>query len=96
MLGKVNIEPLQFFRRHLGDQTPQRHDLGFGGCLLDRNKATLRGAQESWPMPKFWGQPATFCRQPSQRPSPLPLTARPPQTRDIFGQSLKTRSSLQW
>lgn len=70
MLGKVDIEPLQFFWGHLGDQTPQRHDLGFAGCLLERNKATLRGTQESWPM--FWGQPATSCRP--QTPEAIPTT----------------------
>lgn len=40
VLREVNIEPLQFFWGHFGDQTPQRHDLGFGGCLEKRNKAT--------------------------------------------------------
>lgn len=72
MLGKVDIEPLQFFRRHLGDQTPQRHDLGYGGCLLERDKATLRGTQESWLM--FWGQPATSYRP--QIPETIPTTTR--------------------
>lgn len=50
VLGKINIEPLQFFWGYLGDQTPQRHDLEFRECLEERNKATLRGAQESQPM----------------------------------------------
>lgn len=53
MLGKVDIEPLQLFWGHLEDQTPHRHDLGSGGCLEERNKVTLRDAQESWPM--LWG-----------------------------------------
>lgn len=52
VLGKVDIEPLHFFWGHLGDQTPQRHYLGLGGCLEEKNKATLRGAQETWPI--FW------------------------------------------
>lgn len=87
MLGKVDIEPLQFFRRHLGDQTPQRHDLGFGGCLLERNKATLRGTQES--RLTFRGQPATSYR--SQIPDPIPITTHSltPQTGDIIGQCPK-------
>ena len=40
MLRKVDIEPLQFFWGHFGDQTPQRHDLGFGGCLK-KKRASL-------------------------------------------------------
>lgn len=36
--GKVNIEPLQFFWGHLGDQPPQRCDLGFGGHLEEMNR----------------------------------------------------------
>lgn len=43
VMGKVNIEPLQFFWGHLGDQPPQRHDLLFGGHLEERNRP-LRGA----------------------------------------------------
>lgn len=38
VMGKVNIEPLQFFWGHLGDQPPQRHDLGLGGHLEERNR----------------------------------------------------------
>lgn len=37
-LGKVDVEPLQFFWGYLGNQPPQRHDLGFGGHLEERNR----------------------------------------------------------
>ena len=55
VLRKVDIEPLQFFWGHFGDQTPQRHDLGFGGCLKKKRASlvvqkvkNLPAMQETW------------------------------------------------
>lgn len=56
MLGEVNIKPLQFFWGHLGNQTPQRHDLGCLGCLGKKNQ----GHSKKLPRSELLGQPRLF------------------------------------
>lgn len=67
-MGKVHIEPLQFFWGHLGDQAPKRHDLGFGGHLEERNGYSKMCRRKATYVLGH-RQPRTFYRQPSQRPS---------------------------
>lgn len=74
VLGKVNVEPLQFFRGHLGNQTPQRHDLGCAGCLGKESKAVQRGSQET--QLSFWGSHSSFIQTVLPRTSFSPAGPR--------------------